>query len=1254
MTFRVDMNKATQYDDLAAQTDREFGLPEGLSKLVMMIENRNDPKNRVSPKGASGVMQIMPANYKALGVTDPNDPSQSFKAAGQLLSDALKRYDGNVGAALADYNGGPKVAQQYLDGAKLNPETTDYLRYAEPHFSFAKPSTWGRNMMNSAETQLEGMVPSDLGYKTETQEFYTGLEDSMDKDLQESAKYSDYNAWDAFKYGYADTLTSAISHVMTRDEDENFSVGAEQFEQIRQTYPQGLNKAQTDRLYNSRSQSDWEYNWQKTADEADLMRRVSEQTDLGKAGATAAIISGGLFDPAALPLSTFGAVGKVVRGASLGAKVARGAAEAAVVTGALSPIIQTADKGGWSGEDVVMHMGTAAMFGASISGFSALGKHGKAFADETIAATENRMNGAPEYQPTPKMEDSIPEPINFAGANQVSEGAAGEIIGVGPTEVMRAAHAYDESVSPAMQAVQNRRQKFYDNALRTKLAGWADSEGVKLARSKSKTARFVQAMWSGNAAGLGKQEARTAAVMKEQLVEQMQWETIPELKQLFAESLTPAQVLDYMGGGAKDAQAAFSKAVQMERYKHRVYRRENGGDSKGYQSDAPANVQRAAQKLDELYAKTKKLHMDHGTEHAETLAKEDSVGYIEQRPDFNKLVTTTNEHRKAFLDMVKDDYKAEAQAKVNAFRENRAEWLEAAYKRAESDMEAPWVNEFLANPDLYFDKQVSNLSKKIGKEMEKRASHWWENALRDPETRYQNSEASLMTMAREMADEWFTGKEVDADLVKAFQDSLTKKWADTSRRELNMLNSRVVNGETVHLLDMFQHDVFGASMRNISDTAGRVSLAKMGWKREQDIADTLDAMRHDGATPEEIKAAKHISDLLLNRAGGLDNSPLVQGLSNMVYANMMGKLPASLLADIPTIIGNLGVKGMTEALGNMAKHAVDGSLFVKNGRPTPLGRDLGAYLNGLTGADHLLWVPQQVNADGLAMEVGSGLLRRSAAAARFTSTVSGTNAISRMIGSAVTKTTVDRLHKALRTGKGITANRLEDVGLNPEVMKRVKEQFDLHSTKEDFGLDKWSAREREEFVSAAHKFANQNRIDRAYAGETPQWSRDNILGYLYSKFRVIGIRAQEKVLARNLTMMDSNTVAMMTAGLAFATFLSYARIHLDAATSKDGRKVLEERLTPMGLANQTLKMSSIMGLGSEFGNVIEMMTGGGIQGGSSVPLMGPVDNVTKAVQATGAAVAGEGKASAAGEAWFKTLPGSNSYLLMGIKEAIKD
>lgn len=1262
--FQVDMNKATEYDGLLAASEKRNGLPDGMLKLVMMIENRNNPKNRVSPKGASGVMQIMPANFESLGITDPNDPAQSIEGAGKLMAQLSKQYNGDSGAMLAHYNGGNVSGKRYLEGKSLNPETAQYINYASEYLqSSGKTSKYGLGIEHAGVQQATGFAPSDLvsnpmeGLQDEDT-FAQGYQDVLDVQLAREAQFYELSMGEAAREGFASTLTNSLKEYATREQDENWRIGDAQFDSIKQTFPQGVSEAQQARLYNSRSQVDFDHNVQRTQQENEFGKKLVNQTGWSKAGAYAGLLAGGLADPVGLPAGSFGVGARIIKGGGVAATVGRSAVEGAAGMAVVSSGTQLVDKGSVSGGDLLQHVGTGAIFGATMGAVAkAAGWSGKSKWDaEQESVMQARMDGNPIYGP-PKPEPVPGQAVNFRDAVDSHVGDSGEIIGVGPSEVRNAAERWDETFDTDAQATVNaRRQWYYNNETRAKVSGWADSEGVQIARSKSKVARFIGAQWSGNSAGLGKQEASTVNVLKEQMKEQMQWEYTPALKEQFENFMTPAEKIDYMAGGAKDAQTRFSKEVQMERYRHRQYRMDNEGSSKGYQSDSPAAVQVAAKTLDDLTGRSKSMHMQYKTEHAETLAKSDHVGYIEQRPDYRAISSASPAKRKAFLDMVKDDYHAEASAKLNKLKGERAEWIEAAYKRFEGNMELPGIKAFLDNPNKYFDDHVAKLGVKLHKEMDVRASHWWDNAIKDPQARYQNSEASLLSLAKEMSGEWFTGRDVDADLVASFQKSLTEKWADTSRRELNMLNSRKVDGQDVHMLDMFEHDVFSSSQKTMNDTAGRVAFAKKGWNTEQDIADSLDAMRHSGATEREVQAAKHVSDIILNRAGGLDNSPLVQAVSNLTHAAMMGKLATSLVGDLPTIIGNLGVSGMFDALGKMGKTVVDGSMFVsKSGRPTKLGNDLEHYLTGLTGHDNELWIPQQLNADGAAMEYGGSLLRRSAASARFTNTLSGANALSRSIGIAVTKTTTQRFHKYLRTGKGLDDVRLGDVGLHKEQIGRIKKQFDAHSSVKDFGLDKWTDPiAKQDFISGVHRFTNQNTLNKAYAGDDPKWVRDNILGYLFSRFRTIGIRAQEKVLVRNLTIADSNTAAMLAGGLAFTTFLAYGRIYLDAATSKDGRKVLKDRLTPAGVADTVFKLSSITGLAAEGSTFFNLMTGGGVQGGSDTPLTGAIGNFTKAAGALGQAATGNGEWSSAGDAAFKLLPGANSYTMLGIKKLTED
>ena len=106
------------YEQLFEEAGRQFNVDPALLRAQMVVESGGNP-NAQSEKGAQGLMQIIPATQKSLGVTDPNDPKQSIFASARLMAENLDRY-GNVADAVRAYHGG-------TDQANWGPKTQAYV-----------------------------------------------------------------------------------------------------------------------------------------------------------------------------------------------------------------------------------------------------------------------------------------------------------------------------------------------------------------------------------------------------------------------------------------------------------------------------------------------------------------------------------------------------------------------------------------------------------------------------------------------------------------------------------------------------------------------------------------------------------------------------------------------------------------------------------------------------------------------------------------------------------------------------------------------------------------------------------------------------------------------------------------------------------------------------------------------------------------------------------------------------------------------
>jgi soluble lytic murein transglycosylase-like protein len=116
-----------EFDSIVQETAARHSLRPALVRAVIQVESGFNPRAR-SPKGAMGLMQLMPATARDLGVRDPYDPADNIRGGVAYLRSLIDRYDGNEDLALAAYNAGAEAVDRHGKTIPPYQETQNYVK----------------------------------------------------------------------------------------------------------------------------------------------------------------------------------------------------------------------------------------------------------------------------------------------------------------------------------------------------------------------------------------------------------------------------------------------------------------------------------------------------------------------------------------------------------------------------------------------------------------------------------------------------------------------------------------------------------------------------------------------------------------------------------------------------------------------------------------------------------------------------------------------------------------------------------------------------------------------------------------------------------------------------------------------------------------------------------------------------------------------------------------------------------------------
>jgi soluble lytic murein transglycosylase-like protein len=143
-----------RYQEEIQTVAREYGVDMDLIHAVIATES-NYISDAISPRGAIGLMQLMPPTAKRFGIVNLFDAIQNIRAGTQYLRHLLTAFDGNIELVLAAYNAGEQAVLKYGGKVPPYPETINYVRVVQGTYRGRKQAI-GASQPNRDRPVLDG------------------------------------------------------------------------------------------------------------------------------------------------------------------------------------------------------------------------------------------------------------------------------------------------------------------------------------------------------------------------------------------------------------------------------------------------------------------------------------------------------------------------------------------------------------------------------------------------------------------------------------------------------------------------------------------------------------------------------------------------------------------------------------------------------------------------------------------------------------------------------------------------------------------------------------------------------------------------------------------------------------------------------------------------------------------------------------------------------------------------------------------